>query len=306
MHHEASGCLQDELCLSSIMKNQYFGDINDYRKYGILRALSTSGLKIAVCWMLTENDTRSDGRRISYLQQPGNFRSFDQDLFDTLHKAVIKKNSRTIQMIQKHRFISQARYLNELVSDTIDHRQKYFERLSHIAQDSDLIFFDPDNGIEVKSKLKGKKDSNKYLYWDEVERFWKHGHSLLIYQHFPRVNRFDYIRKLSSELCLKTGANELITFKTSTVAFFLLPQLRHRKKIRSAVDSIQKDWKGMIEVYHLQGRSPLNKRRVKLNVPTNIFIKFEISIRCTPFCRSKDPRQEMHQRMDLLGSHCQG
>jgi hypothetical protein len=251
LHHEASGCLQDELCLSSIMKNQYFGDINDYRKYGILRALSTSGLKIAVCWMLTENDTRSDGRRISYLQQPGNFRSFDQDLFDTLHKAVIKKNSRTIQMIQKHRFISQARYLNELVSDTIDHRQKYFERLSHIAQDSDLIFFDPDNGIEVKSKLKGKKDSNKYLYWDEVERFWKHGHSLLIYQHFPRVNRFDYIRKLSSELCLKTGANELITFKTSTVAFFLLPQLRHRKKIRSAVDSIQKDWKGMIEVYQM-------------------------------------------------------
>jgi len=230
------------------MKHQYFGDINDYRKYGILRTLSTNGLKITVCWMLTENDLRTDGKRISYLRQPENFQSFDPVLFDTLHKAVFKKNSRTIQMIQNHRFISHVRYLNGFLSDAIDHRQKYFERLSHIAQDSDLIFFDPDNGIEVKSKLKGKIDSNKYLYWDEVERFWKQGHSLLIYQHFPRVNRFDYIRKLSSELCTKTGATKIITFKTSTVAFFLLSQLRQRKKIRSAVDSIQKGWKGMIEV----------------------------------------------------------
>ena len=39
------------------MKNQYFGDINDYRKYGLLRILSTYGpIKTAVCWMLTPDD----------------------------------------------------------------------------------------------------------------------------------------------------------------------------------------------------------------------------------------------------------
>ena len=59
--------------------------------------------------------------------------------------------------IQKHRLIPHANYLNGFVSDTIDHRQKYFEQLSHIAQGNDLIFFDPDNGIAVKSKPKGKK-----------------------------------------------------------------------------------------------------------------------------------------------------
>ena len=35
------------------MKNQYFGDITDYRKYGILRVLESAGIKTGVCWMLT-------------------------------------------------------------------------------------------------------------------------------------------------------------------------------------------------------------------------------------------------------------
>ena len=39
------------------MKNQYFGDINDYRKYGLIRLLTGAGqLKTAVCWMLAPGD----------------------------------------------------------------------------------------------------------------------------------------------------------------------------------------------------------------------------------------------------------
>ena len=35
------------------MKNQYFGDIGDYGKYGLLRFLSMRGITIAVNWYLT-------------------------------------------------------------------------------------------------------------------------------------------------------------------------------------------------------------------------------------------------------------
>jgi hypothetical protein len=35
------------------VKNQYFGDVNDYRKYGLLRVLTNGGeIKTFVCWML--------------------------------------------------------------------------------------------------------------------------------------------------------------------------------------------------------------------------------------------------------------
>jgi hypothetical protein len=50
------------------MKNQYVGDINDYRKYGLMRALSGYGeITTAVCWMLTPGDGRADGSFMIYL-----------------------------------------------------------------------------------------------------------------------------------------------------------------------------------------------------------------------------------------------
>jgi hypothetical protein len=41
------------------MKNQYFGDVNDYREYGSLRVLTgLVGMSTAICWMLAPNDGR--------------------------------------------------------------------------------------------------------------------------------------------------------------------------------------------------------------------------------------------------------
>jgi hypothetical protein len=230
------------------MKNQYFGDINDYRKYGILRTLADCEIRTTICWMLTENDTRSDGLHIHYLQQPEKYRRFDTQLFDSLHSAVAQQRKRIVDWVRSHKLIPSARYHSTFLTDEAIQRTSYFQKLNSIAQNSDLIFFDPDNGIEVKSKPKGKKDSCKYLYWDEIKQFWGLGYSLLIYQHFPRVNRLEYIQKLSTLLRKQTGATEVIIFKTSTVAFFLLVQSKHKKKIHFAENSIRTRWKGMIEV----------------------------------------------------------
>lgn len=56
------------------MKNQYFGDINDYQKFGILRAVADASLRTMVCWMLTRDDKktdkRRDGLRLSCLDKP--------------------------------------------------------------------------------------------------------------------------------------------------------------------------------------------------------------------------------------------
>jgi len=39
------------------MKEQYVGDINDYRKYALLRYLAEKGgVRTGVCWMLTQPD----------------------------------------------------------------------------------------------------------------------------------------------------------------------------------------------------------------------------------------------------------
>lgn len=53
------------------MKDQYFGDINDYRKYWLIRVLQAeTGLRVLVTWMLTLDDGRRDGELRAYLDQP--------------------------------------------------------------------------------------------------------------------------------------------------------------------------------------------------------------------------------------------
>jgi hypothetical protein len=60
------------------MKDQYFGDINDYRKYGLLRAIiRTTGFRIMVAWMLTPDDQSTDGKFVSYLEHPDKWAHHD-------------------------------------------------------------------------------------------------------------------------------------------------------------------------------------------------------------------------------------
>ena len=64
----------------AIVKNQYFGDQNDYFKYDLLLFLAEglSGLKrLSVVWMLTANDKSNDGGKRGY--SIGTFR-------DSLHE----------------------------------------------------------------------------------------------------------------------------------------------------------------------------------------------------------------------------
>ena len=98
------------------MKNPYFGDINDYRKYGLLRSvLAASRMSLFVAWMLTEDDGSSDGGRIDYLQEPERWSRFDPELFETLRKAVIEEGRRDVKVLEQSGLLSPAYYFREPV-----------------------------------------------------------------------------------------------------------------------------------------------------------------------------------------------
>ena len=209
------------------MKNQYFGDINDYRKYGLLRILTGKGkIRTAVCWMLTEDDGRSDGEFIDYLQNPERWRHRDPELFDALGEC-LKQGIRDVGAADTHSVIPSAVYYSRLLTDNGDERRRYFQDFAVVAEGCDLVFFDPDTCMEVKSKPYGRKDSSKYLYWDELRETFNAGHSVLVYQHFPRVERDKFVRELGGEMMHCTGAPEVFSFRTPHVAFFLVSQPHH-------------------------------------------------------------------------------
>ena len=231
------------------MKHQYFGDINDYRKYGLIRAILSAGnLRTLIAWMLTRDDGRTDGQTIGYLEQPDRWAGFDPELFNTVRTALRRNPRRDVSLIEQTNLLPHTEYFSDIVPDAAPERAQWFKALAKRAQSCELVFLDPDNGLEVKSRPYGRKDSSKYLFWSEAKALWLAGPSLLIYQHFPRVNRIEYIRRRTDELRSALPGAFTATFTTSRVAFFLALQLRHHPLRPKIVDIVHKRWDDQIQV----------------------------------------------------------
>lgn len=139
------------------VKHQYVGNVSDYRKYALIRALTADGAnRIGVCWMLTPSDGSSDGNKLAYLDQPDRYRHFDPVLFDMLAHAASEPDRRRLQSIEDSGVIPGATYFNETLPDDLPNRVAYMERCASEFRAAELVFFDPDNGLEV-SLLKGRK-----------------------------------------------------------------------------------------------------------------------------------------------------
>jgi hypothetical protein len=235
------------------MKNQYFGDINDYVKYGLLRTLSgDADITTAICWMLTPDDDAKDGDSIHYLQEPESWRHYDPVLYDLLRESVCDKGIRDVRAADDPLILPWALFFAETLADDAEGRASYFATFTDFSAGCDLVFYDPDNGIEVKSVKYGRKDSSKYVYWREIVAAFQAGHSLLIYQHFPRVQRIEYTQALARELAERTGAREVYSFRTPRVLFLLAAQDRHNRFFRKATRKVADAWGEQIQcAFHI-------------------------------------------------------
>jgi hypothetical protein len=83
-------------------------------------------------------------------------------------------------------------------------------------------------GFEVTSRRRGRRNSSKYVWFDEVADFYVSGKSVLVYQHFPRENRDRYLRRRSEELQAHCPRSRIVALKTSYVAFFLAVHPDHK------------------------------------------------------------------------------
>jgi hypothetical protein len=136
------------------MKNQYFGDIGDYKKFSLLKILSKNkSFKTCVCWLKTSDDGSNDGKFINYLKEPSKWKEYDHEIYDLLREAVLEKEERNLDIIEKSLLLPDITFYSEILTDDSKARSTYFKNLWDSCVDRNLIFFDPDNGIEVKSVL---------------------------------------------------------------------------------------------------------------------------------------------------------
>lgn len=220
------------------MKNQYLCDINDYRKYGLLRILAKE-FSICVGWMMTADDGRTDGNKRRYLSRANDRR--DPPLFAAL-KRIQHQAGKTIHDVAGSGIIPGAMYYPDEVPQVQWNRDRYFGKLKSIASSSDLVFLDPDNGVEVKSYPKGHINSVKYVYWDEVTMLWSMGKSLLVYQHFPRIKRGVFIPWLSGMAKKACPGADCLMIKAGNVGYLAILQQKHITKAESALAAEMGRW----------------------------------------------------------------
>lgn len=224
------------------MKNQYFGDVNDYLKYGLLRCFSHAGWRVGVCWMLTPDDGSSGGGKTDYLFKGGVSWSRDPFLFDALSSAISEGAPRDVAVVERRSLIPNASFLSRAVPDDKLRRSAWFDSALDALSSCDLLFFDPDNGLEVPSKPPGVKDSTKYLYWSEVRLAWERGASLLIYQHFAHQKRQAFINRLKGQLEREAAGAVVTPLKGANVLFLLACQPRHEAMAKVALELVRSRW----------------------------------------------------------------
>lgn len=134
-----------------------------------------------------------------------------------------------------------------MVPDACREREAWRDGLLRAAKEADLVFLDPDNGIEVPSKPVGRKGSSKYVTWDEIEGLWNAGSSLLIYQHFPHEPHDTFVQRTAEDLRSRTGADFVEAFRTPHVLFLLAAQDCHVQKFVNNISLLAERWNGQIE-----------------------------------------------------------
>lgn len=236
------------------MKNQYFGDIGDYSKFGLISHLLESGLKIGLNWYLTKNDNKTDGIHIKYLNKPEYYNS-DPELCDFLKKS-INEDSRNIAEVRSFERFKEIKLYEDLLDiedisgrtpegrkARIGKREDWFSSSLMELADVDIIFCDPDNGIaSQKMKPTGKK-SVKFVFLEEIERMIDAGFSLVIYNHRDRSKEEYYLDKLrnaySGDHDIKT---RVIRFNRYSVRdYIFLIQKGHQEKMEASIDEFLND-----------------------------------------------------------------
>ncbi len=235
------------------MKNQYFGNRHDYIKYALIRRLTRgNGVRTAVCWMLTPPDNEERGT-IDYLREPVGapvLRPMDPYLFGFLYEAIFSQGRlRMVSVMENGGLLRDTVFYRDWLTDNAEERAQYFEEFHRRAEGRQLVFLDPDRGLETIAINPGDVDSSKYLFLDEVTAAFRNGHSLLIYQYrFPAAGADFVEQRANSLLTAAQGAELVYAFNANDATFFLVPHPYHVSIFNDQVAGIADNWAGFLRV----------------------------------------------------------
>ena len=229
------------------MKNQRFGDVNDFWKYGLLRALaSASGLRLGIVWFLTEDDGCVEEGSFDYLDQPERYRAFDPGLFDKLSRAKAGVKRRVILGRRWRLLPPDTVFSAETLTDIgACMRRSWWWGFWNDTKNCPLVFLDPDAGLDFDGAPEyGARGSARYAYWDEISDQPFQGRSIIVSEPVPPERREARIEDLRAEISYREWPVEARFLGTPGALFMVAALPEHAPRLMAGLDAFEATWLG--------------------------------------------------------------
>ncbi len=212
-------------------------------------------LSLAIVWYLVNlTESNGDGKHVGYLvKNQAKYRGCDDELLCELRRLLIDPQG---NVIVQNRRVDIIRSSNIFPKDTIFYeanlhlagvtaterarsRQAWLELALKQTERAEVVFLDPDNGIECQSaSATAPKTGPKYTLWNEIQEFVKRGQSVLVYHHLCRSGPHpEQVRALCEQFGRKLPngfTTRALIFKRGTPrAYFIGMALKHKSRLDS-------------------------------------------------------------------------
>ena len=229
------------------MQARYLGDVHDFAKYALLRHLHRHGLRPGLLWYLTDpalvdgQRAPNDGKHRGYLTRTAReFSGLDEPLHAWSRACEAQRASSAPRLEWVEAFLrsdapAMAFHGNPVPVEPAQREAWLAGAVDGVVRACDLLFLDPDNGIEPPSG-----GSRKHACWQELRAIRARGKSAVVFQHKHRHGSFEaqtahWLAECSRRLELEPFA--LRYHSGGCVALLFLPVPQHASSLREAAET---------------------------------------------------------------------
>jgi hypothetical protein len=200
------------------MRDQYAGDISDFLKFALLRALAADDCSVGVAWYYNkDHDGRADGRHTDYILDK-KWEAVDKALREELERFYWRwkadSQERTVGSLERLSFWPNQTSFHgtregESVPRFVRDRSDWLQAMECKLASSKLLFLDPDNGVHHRPTI-------RHATFDDVRKLRSSCRALLLIK-FPAFEDHKKQLKTHAEsLRNQSDASMSMTLRTRT------------------------------------------------------------------------------------------
>jgi hypothetical protein len=221
------------------------------------------GLSLGIIWYRTRPTSREkskdDGKHRSYLDHAGEYRVCDPELFDNMKRFAVPNRRNVEEVLNSGMLPKETTCYDPALSfsgmsrdqeERIEHRRKWFGGALESVNGKDLVFLDPDNGLEISTVRPYSDNGPKYVSLEELAILMSlKGVSIILYQHGWREKDFASLAvQRIGRLCSHTRPFGLLYSRGTQRLFIVIPSNHHERILRERAGRlIRSNWSNHFE-----------------------------------------------------------